>query len=290
MKLVEMKCKNCGAKLEVEENTNDINCQYCHAHYKLDDEVKHVQYDNMEQSGYDFEKGRLRAQQEHSLSNNKTNMTYGNNDVKKKHGLIYYLLFICFFPFVITYYVIKSEKLSKKAKIGILAALWSLIIIAGIASEKEEQELDKNHWATDCTQISDFDYYLDGEEIIVKKYNGSDKRIKICSTYNVDGKDYSITKFSEGVFALENVYSVILPDTLKSMPNNTFNSSNIKYVYIPKSLEPQTGYAFYSYFHDVETIYYAGSKEEWKILTNNIDREKIDAKNIVYDAQIEDLK
>lgn len=290
MKLVEMKCKNCGAKLEVEENINDINCQYCHAHYKLDDEVKHVQYDNMEQSGYDFEKGRLRAQQEHSLSNNKTNMTYVNNSVKKKHGFIFYLLCICFFPFVITYYVIKSEKLSKNAKIGILAVLWIFIIIVGIVSEKEEQELEKNHWATDCTQISDFDYYLDGEEIIIKKYNGSDKRIKICSTYNVDGKDYSITKFSEGVFALENVYSVILPDTLKSMPNNTFNSSNIKYVYIPKSLEPQTGYAFYSYFHDVETIYYAGSKEEWKILTNNIDREKIDAKNIVYDAQIEDLK
>lgn len=289
MKLVEMKCKNCGAKLEVEENTNDINCKYCHVHYKLDDEVKHVQYDNMEQSGYDFEKGRLRAQQEHSL-NNKTNVTYVNNSTKKKHGFIFYLLCICFFPFVITYYVIKSEKLSKNAKIGILAVLWIFVIIAGIASEKEEQELEKNPWATDCTQISDFDYYLDGEEIIVRKYNGFDKRIKICSTYNVDGKDYLITKFSEGVFALGNVYSVILPDTLKSMPNNTFNSSNIKYVYIPKSIEPQNGYAFYSYFHDVEAIYYGGSENEWMTLTNNTDREKIDAKNIIYDAQIEDLK
>lgn len=29
MKLLEMKCKNCGAPLKVEENAQYINCQYC---------------------------------------------------------------------------------------------------------------------------------------------------------------------------------------------------------------------------------------------------------------------
>ena len=55
MKLIEMKCKNCGATLNVEENAEKIVCN---------NEVQHVQYDNMSNSGYEFEKGRIRAQRE----------------------------------------------------------------------------------------------------------------------------------------------------------------------------------------------------------------------------------
>ena len=64
MKLVEMKCKNCGATLKVESEQIDIECNYCHAKYKLDDEVQHVKYDDMEQAGYEFEKGKIRARKE----------------------------------------------------------------------------------------------------------------------------------------------------------------------------------------------------------------------------------
>ena len=66
MKLLEMKCKNCGALLKVEENAQYINCQYCNTKYKLDDEVQHIKYDDMEKSGYEFEKGRMRAHKESS--------------------------------------------------------------------------------------------------------------------------------------------------------------------------------------------------------------------------------
>ena len=66
MKLVEMKCKNCGSILEVQPNQKDIKCQYCQTQYKIDDEVVHIKYDNMENAGYEFEKGRVRAQQENN--------------------------------------------------------------------------------------------------------------------------------------------------------------------------------------------------------------------------------
>ena len=56
MKLVELKCKNCGAVLKVKPNTNDIHCDHCKANYKLDDEVQHVKFDDMEKAGYDYEK------------------------------------------------------------------------------------------------------------------------------------------------------------------------------------------------------------------------------------------
>lgn len=65
MKLVELKCKNCGAVLKVKSDTNDIHCEHCKANYKLDDEVQHTKFDNMEKAGYDYEKGKQKARQEH---------------------------------------------------------------------------------------------------------------------------------------------------------------------------------------------------------------------------------
>lgn len=61
MKLFELKCPNCGAKLKKEEGTIDIVCDYCQTEFKFDDEAHHIKYDDMEKTGYDFEKGRIKA-------------------------------------------------------------------------------------------------------------------------------------------------------------------------------------------------------------------------------------
>lgn len=290
MKLVELKCKNCGADLTVEEGTKNVKCQYCQTKFKLDDEVKHIQYDNMEQSGYDFEKGRIRAQQENKNNNSSSKVSYSNNN-EKKHGCLFYFLCLMFFPFVITYYVVKSTKIDKKKKIIILTILWLFVLICGIVSSVEEKKLAENPWATECTSISDFEYYLDEEEIILEKYNGSDKRIKVCSTYKIEDKEYKITKFSGALFSSSGIHSVILPDGLITMPNNTLGGSDIKYVYIPYTIKlEKTNYPFYKYFDDIEKIYYSGTKEQWTELTNNAAREDIDAKEIIYEAKISDLK
>lgn len=74
MKLVELECQNCGAALKVEEGSDTIHCPYCKATYKLDDEAQHVKYDDMENSGYEFEKGRIKAQKEHAASNSNVNV------------------------------------------------------------------------------------------------------------------------------------------------------------------------------------------------------------------------
>jgi len=57
MKLEEIRCKSCGAKLEVEEDAEMVTCPYCNNTYKIEDE-------DMENSGYEFEKGRIKAQKE----------------------------------------------------------------------------------------------------------------------------------------------------------------------------------------------------------------------------------
>ena len=78
MKLVELECKNCGAALKVEKGTDTISCPYCDATYKIDDEAQHIKYDDMENSGYEFEKGRIKAQKEHFQNSNSAE---GNNTV-----------------------------------------------------------------------------------------------------------------------------------------------------------------------------------------------------------------
>lgn len=55
MKLVEMKCNNCGSSLKFKDNVKEVTCEYCGTHYKLEDD-----YDK----GYKFEKGRIAARNE----------------------------------------------------------------------------------------------------------------------------------------------------------------------------------------------------------------------------------
>ncbi len=64
MKLIDLECPGCGASLHVESGQKNITCSHCGKTVMIDDEVHHVQYDNAEEAGYKFEKGRQRAQEE----------------------------------------------------------------------------------------------------------------------------------------------------------------------------------------------------------------------------------
>lgn len=55
MRLIEMKCPNCGASVHADADTKRGVCEYCKSEFVLD---------SAEQNGYDFEKGRIRAQAE----------------------------------------------------------------------------------------------------------------------------------------------------------------------------------------------------------------------------------
>ena len=66
MRLIDLKCPNCTAKLEVNADLKTIVCNYCGHQFILDDEIKHVEHTikNAGQAGYDFELGRERAKQQ----------------------------------------------------------------------------------------------------------------------------------------------------------------------------------------------------------------------------------
>lgn len=62
MKLIELKCENCGADLKINSETKEVKCEYCHTKFKVDHGML---FEDMEQAGYEFERGKLRAQKEY---------------------------------------------------------------------------------------------------------------------------------------------------------------------------------------------------------------------------------
>ncbi len=147
-----------------------------------------------------------------------------------------------------------------------------------------------SYWATKTTPITDFNYSIDGDYVHLEEYTGESDTVWIGAKYEIDGKTYITDCRLGGLFALNDVYSVIIPEGVLTVENNIFNSCDVKYIYIPKSLQlVDYGYNFYDYFHDVEKVYYGGSEEDWKQLTNNKDRNEIDVVEIVYDSKITDL-
>ena len=139
MKLIELKCKNCGANINADSECTEITCQYCQTTFKIDDEVRHIKLENMEQNGYDFEKGRLRAQKEIE-----TNINYNiKQNSKKKKTLWLILAWIFLLPFTVTYFVATSNKLDKKKKIIIIIAMWIGFFIIVATSSAEESQVKK---------------------------------------------------------------------------------------------------------------------------------------------------
>ena len=58
-KLIEYRCKNCGKQLHIDVfNQKEITCEYCGSVFQIED-------DEMQSFGYQFEMGRLKAQEDY---------------------------------------------------------------------------------------------------------------------------------------------------------------------------------------------------------------------------------
>ena len=138
MKIVSMVCPNCGASLQVDADQKNLTCSCCGNGLSVDDEVKHVQYDNAEETGYQFEKGRQRAQAEATRVQQQTfNMNFGKPPKKRKTWL-WVLGWIFIFPVPLTILMLRNQKLSKPVKIGIIIAAWIVYLIIGLPVEDPE--------------------------------------------------------------------------------------------------------------------------------------------------------
>lgn len=146
MKLVDLSCPHCGAKLQVNGELKEATCNYCGQKFLVDDEVHHIQYENVEQAGYDFEKGRQRAKAEQQAAMNAqtvdTQPTVDTVTPQKKGGMgtcWKVLLWIFFFPIMLSIWIWKTDKIKdKRIKIGLIVAFWVIGIAINATNEKNK--------------------------------------------------------------------------------------------------------------------------------------------------------
>lgn len=88
MNLKELKCKNCGATLEIEENATKVKCKFCHTTFAVEDAYT---------DGYKYEKGKLQAQSEHfAKSMEQVNDFLNNNPIAQTHKKMTIIVAIIF--------------------------------------------------------------------------------------------------------------------------------------------------------------------------------------------------
>lgn len=187
---------------------------------------------------------------------------------------------------------VKNVQTDSNVKLIIAVVVCAVFIILGFGAKDGESQSGaaeskaevNSVWAAEYTPLDDFKYYIDGNEITLTGYNGRDKKINIAPEYELEGKEYRVVSL-DGTFALSSVTSVIVPEGVMSVADNTFNSTGIKFLYLPSTLEKFNGW---SYFHDTQKLYYGGTEEQWSALYTH-DRSSIDVVQIICAANVSDL-
>ncbi len=131
MKLVTVKCPNCGSNLELDADSKQTFCSFCGTKVIIDDEVQHhqIHYDNAEDAGYQFEKGRQRAQAESGMYIPRMPIVQDSFNPPKKRKTFWWVMgWIFVFPLPLTILLIRNKKISKALKIIIIALAWLLYI------------------------------------------------------------------------------------------------------------------------------------------------------------------
>lgn len=225
MKLVDLTCNHCGALLKVDVNKRQATCNHCGAIILIDDEILHIQYDNAEEAGYSFEKGRQRAQaearQERSISiGTQARKGYASNQPSKaKKGTCWkFFLWVFFFPIMITIFLIKTDKLKLPIKIVLIALLWIFVISVGATdntSDKTDTDGVSTNTEVDAEKTND-----ETEQIITaaekSEENNTEEIVSVEKEIENDESETNTGK-SEGIRS-ENLNGRGMADSGRSEP------------------------------------------------------------------------
>lgn len=130
MKQISMACPHCGAPLNADTSAKQVVCEYCGTTSFLVSETKPVEYKNSEQAGYEFEKGRLRAQAEQAQEPivHQVRYEYVPAKLKKRHTFWWVMGWIFIFPIPATILIVRS-KMHWIWKTILTLAVWVLYFI-----------------------------------------------------------------------------------------------------------------------------------------------------------------
>ena len=79
---------------------------------------------------------------------------------------------------------------------------------------------------------TDFEYKIEGENVIITRYIGNDTVVNIPET--IEGKN--VIELASTAFAMKNLQSVKIPNTVKTIGHFTFWKNQLTYINIPKSV------------------------------------------------------
>lgn len=117
-----------------------------------------------------------------------------------------------------------------------------------------------------ATGLSSFYIDLNADRTItLKALETHDKECIIPSHYTVDRKKFTVAYVDDACFFGRTSLEILsLPEGVKTIAHNAFNSCGIKTLYFPKSLKDISG--IFEYIHKPVTLYYAGTAKQWKSL------------------------
>lgn len=281
-----MKCPNCGAQ------SNGKFCEYCGS------EMPRIAPEtvNNDNSNTTIINNYYQSSSPISQSENKQSF-----DARLKPKIpfwkkTWFIVIMCvLLPYIGVFLLwITKKPLNKNARIiiTIFLVFYSISIFSRSRDKESEnlevQQENNSVWLDGYTDINDFEYYIDGNEVFLTDFNSNEKKVRINSSYEIDGNTYNVVSL-DGVFTLDNVTSVIIPEGVRSVAMNEFNSCGVEFLYLPSTLQDIESNSFWGYFHNVEKIYYGGSEEQWNQLCT-VERSEVEAKQIIYNANPDDLK
>lgn len=144
MRLVNMTCPNCGAQLQIDADRAQVYCEHCGTKLLMQDDVHHIQYDNAEESGYLFEKGRQRAIEEAEHRRRYQQQRYtpppppiqnqAQQAPRKRRTWLWILGWLIIFPVPVTVLMLRRKDIKPIIKYGVIIVAWILYLSIGANS------------------------------------------------------------------------------------------------------------------------------------------------------------
>ncbi len=135
MKFIPSTCPRCGANLKLNPTEQKAVCEYCGTILFLDNNTTLIEYVNAEQAGYNFEKGRIRAQAEQSKAPIVQQVIFQpvQQKPKKQRTFWWVMGWIFIFPIPATILITRSKKMNWIVKAILLIIVWGIYLAIGIA-------------------------------------------------------------------------------------------------------------------------------------------------------------
>lgn len=191
-----MTCPNCGAQLKLDSNQKEAFCQHCGTKLLVDNEVQHIQYDNAEEAGYKFEKGRQRAQAEarQAMNQNVAPTSSNQNTIKKKRTWLWVLGWIFVFPIPLMILLLRKKNMNPVLKYGIIVAAWIVYLAIGLSGNSEKENTGEVNTtnavsATSVSSMTQEDDSQTDEAIVIPEENIVEANDEVSAASSEDSKE-----------------------------------------------------------------------------------------------------